>query len=253
MLSQLTGDQLEYYVKVVLRRFFDKGDEDYVSARILCHHHLPSSFFWAAQQCLEKYLKAALLLRGMEIMENHDLKWHFQQLRPVTNVNLPKVLVEPNNLKKLPLQSDEKGNLRPCPFKMELTQFVSKIDKMGSANSRYNEADFAFEPYDLVRFDLVAKIFREAAIETDQLVIYREIANGPDSLGRILFGRIPLTNETFAILKLHNYAYWPDSQETELPFGITMRNNLGPDEFLNSLPDYRSAMSFLSKKIVWKK
>jgi len=248
-LQALTDRERDYYVTEVIRRFFDKADEDYVAARILLHHVQLPAFFWNAQQSLEKYLKAALLLRGQSIRSNHDLKWHFKKLSQQSDLSFPSVLEAPKGLKKLPLQQDEKGHLRPWPFRVELTQFVSALSRQGGPASRYNERDQDFEYYDLVRFDLVAAHFRKAALDTPNFRIHREIKDPLADGGQGYFGKVALNSDTFEIVLRNNLAFGEPSEPAENAMLIAMRSNEGRQKILSRDPAYNRALSFLECKI----
>lgn len=245
MTTGLNPRSYEFFVSKVLDEFFDRADEDYISARVLFLHNLHASFFWTAQQTLEKYLKAALLLRGIEIEVTHDLKWLFNKLRSAGDVDFPSVLSAPKKMPKLPEQYDMRGRLRPWSFNQELSQFVSKISHMGGTNSRYNETDLELEPYDIVRFDLTAMLFRNAAIHSPKLLLHREVTE--KSHGTIQFGRIRVREETLDKLKYHNHAYWPDEDHGEMFFSFRFKNNEGKRKIYKDDPDYRSAKQFFDR------
>lgn len=54
--------------------FRDTADRDYISARLLCRHHLTEQFLWMALQAVEKYLKAILLFHDKSTLHiNHRI------------------------------------------------------------------------------------------------------------------------------------------------------------------------------------
>ena len=64
-----------YIVKVIHESFVIPADEDYLTARLLYKSNLHRNFFWSAAQCIEKYLKALLLLNGISVKKKgHNLK-----------------------------------------------------------------------------------------------------------------------------------------------------------------------------------
>lgn len=75
--SQYTSeqDELERYVNsFATQSFRDQADRDYVAARLACRFELMPQFLWAAQQAVEKYLKAILLYnRIVATKVGHDL------------------------------------------------------------------------------------------------------------------------------------------------------------------------------------
>lgn len=240
---------IDFFVGMVLRRFFDKADEDYVSARILFLNGFHSSFLWMSQQTLEKYLKCALLLRGKEIQKSHDLKWHLEELTKCEDISFPDVLDAPATMQKLPAQRDAKGNLAPWPFREQLTQAVSKFGKMGASGSRYNEKDFHIEPYDLVKFDIISKLFRDAAKNTEKFILNRDVVDTADSRGRRKFGKMKLSEPAFEYLKKYNYAYWPNEDHGFLFLKMSARFNEAEKAIFENNPSYISASAFLKKLI----
>lgn len=242
--EELNPRATDFFVKEVLNRYFDKADEDYITARILFLDGLFISFLWMAQQTLEKYLKSALLLRGMEITKNHDLKWHFKRLRSADDIDLPPVLLAPKTLRKLPDQQVKSARLRPWPFQEEMTQFVSKISKEGGTASRYNETDYDIQPYDLVMFDLISRHLRDAAINTPNYLLHRDI--NEDKNGEVLFGHARATGEIVKKLKKHNYAYWPNLDHGDWTgFSMGFRNNASRKNIFENDQDYKSATQLI--------
>lgn len=55
-----------YRNSYIKRCFRDTADRDYISARLLCRHHLIEQFLWMALQSIEKYLKAILLFHDKD-------------------------------------------------------------------------------------------------------------------------------------------------------------------------------------------
>lgn len=245
MTTGLNSRAYEFFVMTVLDTFFDRADEDYISARVLFFNNLHASFLWTAQQTLEKYLKAALLLREMEIKYNHDLKWHFKKLKSADDINFPSVLTAPQKMPKLPEQYHERKKLQPWPFNQELSQFVSKISRMGGPTSRYNEIHLRLETYDIIKFDLTAMLFRNASINTPKTFLNREIVE--QNNGNIHFGKIRVGKEILDKFKYHNYAYWPNEDHGELYPCIVEINNEGAREIYKDDPDYRTAKQLLDR------
>ena len=62
--------------------YTDAADEDYSVARFSFRLGLGNQFGWSAQQAIEKYIKGALLLNGMNISElGHDLDRAFREVK----------------------------------------------------------------------------------------------------------------------------------------------------------------------------
>lgn len=61
--------------KIILGRWFKKGDEDELNASSILKHRdgTPSAVCFLSQQMAEKYLKALLIFYDQEIVKIHDL------------------------------------------------------------------------------------------------------------------------------------------------------------------------------------
>lgn len=61
--------------RIILGRWFKKGDEDELSALSILKHRdgIPSTVCFLSQQIAEKYLKALLIFYDEEIIKVHDL------------------------------------------------------------------------------------------------------------------------------------------------------------------------------------
>ncbi|MEM9197676.1 MAG: HEPN domain-containing protein, partial [Pseudomonadota bacterium] len=55
--------------------FVDRGDEDYLAARLLFWNGIARGSMWSAAQSVEKYVKAVLLLRGHSSKFGHERVW----------------------------------------------------------------------------------------------------------------------------------------------------------------------------------
>jgi HEPN domain-containing protein len=68
-------DKLDRYINsFATQSFRNQADRDYIAARLACRHELFPQFLWAAQQAVEKYLKAILLYNRVKAADvRHDL------------------------------------------------------------------------------------------------------------------------------------------------------------------------------------
>ena len=239
-----------FFIQMVLRRFFDKADEDYIATRVLYLSALSSWFWWANQQTLEKYLKSALLLRCQPIKKDHNIKALFKSLKDCADVNFPGTIEVPDDFSPLPRQIAPNGKVKDWPFREEISQFVSKVAMNGGPASRYNETDLFVEPYDLIKFDFVSKLFRDCSLETPNLILHRgvvqEFENGVASCK---FGRTKARGGAFDNLKKYNYAYFPNQQHLAPYEHMEMKNNLGKGKIYKNDNDYREANIFLESLI----
>ena len=72
-----------HIVKVIYESFVIPADEDYLTARLLVKSKLYRGFYWSAAQCIEKYLKAYLLLHDVSVKKSngHSIKPLFKIAR----------------------------------------------------------------------------------------------------------------------------------------------------------------------------
>lgn len=236
----------------IMRRFFQRADEDYFATRILYFHRLNAPFLWSAQQTLEKYVKSALLLRQRTIRKKkgHNLSWLLGRLKEFDDINLPDTIAEPKNLQRLPDQVQFDGSIMPWPFEEKLDSFVSRLSEMGGANSRYNESDYSIDAYDLEKFDLVSKLFRDCSLHTPQIRLPWHEPKDIRKIEKFYFGRLEIPIDMLHFLQFRNYAYWPERQTRTTPTSLEAKNNIGWKKILKDDPDFISAMKFVDSKIV---
>lgn len=243
----------DFYIDTILDRFFDRADEDYVATRVLYWNGLMGNYIWLAQQTLEKYLKAALLFRRKKIRQSHDLSWHFKHLRKCHDIKIAHVLTLPCKSAALPQQVDDRGRVQPWPFNEETSQFISRLTKMGSARSRYNEVNLSLEGYDLTKFDMVCKAIRDVCLEfpiaeKQSIVVHREVQDTPDALKQYRFGNTRLENTAFDLLRKRNFAYWPDNVTGDRLANLCLRNHEAESKIYRQDRDYQAAQKYLQTR-----
>lgn len=72
----MSGDpkENELTLGLIRRLFTDSADEDYLVARLSFKLNLQNQFVWSAQQAIEKYFKAAILMNGKSVKKfKHNL------------------------------------------------------------------------------------------------------------------------------------------------------------------------------------
>ncbi len=75
------------------------ADDNYVTARWCYHEDLNIDFFWLAVRCLEKYLKAALLMNGRPVFTyQHDIVRLYAAVKPLAPELLPDMLAKPGDM-----------------------------------------------------------------------------------------------------------------------------------------------------------
>src|SRR6266404_2490704 len=82
---------------IVKELFIATADDNYIAARWCFHQNLNVDFFWQAVHCVEKYLKAALLLNGENAKKHgHDIFKIFPSVRALAPELLPTDFSKPD-------------------------------------------------------------------------------------------------------------------------------------------------------------
>tara|TARA_R110002051_G_scaffold292978_1_gene357911 strand:+ start:155 stop:904 length:750 start_codon:yes stop_codon:yes gene_type:complete len=136
---------------IIYDTFLYTADEDYLQARFLALHGQQRLFYWSACQCIEKYLKAILLLSGESVKSfSHDISKIFQKAVEVdenlsyVSLNLPIELEE--------LNLDWGSN--------EVSELISLINKHGDADKRYDYIGIDCGPSVLIKLDQLVNTLR---------------------------------------------------------------------------------------------
>lgn len=175
----------------IWRMFRDAADEDYLVARIAAKSSLQHQFCWSAQQAIEKYLKAILLLNGHSVVEyGHRLPEMFKKAESICGDLLPIMLCPPSNFPSFSEFSVRSGFI---PF----ADFISRIDTLGDPNNRYRSFSVAFDFYDLNHLDQTCFFLRRVAFPLELEVM-------PGKSAREFLGdnRLIQLHTTFSFTKL---------------------------------------------------
>jgi len=130
-----------HIVTVIYQSFVIPADEDYLTARLLFKANLYRGFYWSAAQCIEKYLKAFLLIHGISVKEkNHSINHLIEEAIKIDNK------FEKIDFKIHPAINIDK-NLYGQINILSLQSFLKDIENYGSADNRYNTSgvDFGIE------------------------------------------------------------------------------------------------------------
>lgn len=147
--------------------FLYTADEDYLQARFLALHGQQRLFYWSACQCIEKYLKAILLLSGESVKDSsHDICNLFQKAIGVDESLRNRSLNPPIELKELELDWGSQ----------KIGALISLINTHGDADNRYDYIGIDCEPSVLIKLDQVVKLLR-AKITCANIFQYKKIDN----------------------------------------------------------------------------
>jgi hypothetical protein len=146
---------------VIYESFVIPGDEDYLTARLLAQRGLFRAFYWAAEQTIEKYLKAFLLFNGGnavgEKYNRHVIKTLFDDAARINTV-IRNISMKPHaeiNFKK--------GHRKLQNIILEniiLEKFIEDIEAHGSPDNRYNSCGVEFNTNHLFALDNIAYAMR---------------------------------------------------------------------------------------------
>ena len=143
---------------VVKELFIKTADQNYIIARWCFLNHLYLDFYWNGLHAVEKYLKAALLLNGQTTLKyGHDIHKLFSDVCNFASKFFPETLEKPAKLGEM-RWTDEKTN-----------KFIERLNRLGSANNRYNLYGFAQHPEDLHKLDQLVFRARNVAQRLDGL------------------------------------------------------------------------------------
>lgn len=144
----------------IWRMYRDAADHDYLLARFSARSNLLYQFWWNAEQAIEKYLKAALLLNGISTLEHgHKLEKMFKIAQGFSGDLLPVILCPPREV-------NSKNWSNPRGF-LPIEKFVAQVEQNGDPNNRYRIFSTTTKSRDLIYFDEVCFLLRRIAFPLD--------------------------------------------------------------------------------------
>ncbi|MBQ4826681.1 HEPN domain-containing protein [Leisingera sp. HS039] len=147
---------LNHFKSVTAHRFFVvPADNDYLIARWMRLGHFPE-FFWHACQAIEKYLKASLILNGLQLKKGtHNLSSLFQDYCDVYGGLALTTFEKPQDLDTRFWQQEK------------VSSFISKLDHLGPPDSRYGLVSWHFSGDYLFKLDQICWSLRRMTIGLD--------------------------------------------------------------------------------------
>lgn len=143
--------------------FVDSADQNYVVARWCFQRNLALDFLWNATHCLEKMMKAVLLLNGRSAIKpdpgqrtsyGHDLALLYPQIVSLAGDLLPDMLIKPNEI--------------DMHWRVEASEeFIARISANGDANNRYQIYGHVLHQEDLYKFDRMVFAVRRLCCPLD--------------------------------------------------------------------------------------
>lgn len=158
-----------YKTSIVKRLFIDTADDNYIVARWCYFHALNVDFSWMAVHCLEKYLKAALLLNGHSAIGftdssrkkhkfGHDIVLLYERVCTFASDMLPTMLVKPNGV-------DSRMWLAES-----VDAYLRRLYRDGNAHNRYQLTGFAQHPGEVFKLDAMVFAIRRICLKLDAYV-----------------------------------------------------------------------------------
>jgi len=137
---------------MVRELFISTADDNYILARWCFQQKLNVDFFWLAVHCLEKYLKAALLMNGHSTLTyGHKIVDLFKAVRPLAPELLPPEFKRPDNMP-------------PGMWRVEtVPEFLVRLYQDGNADNRYLLYGYGRGAEDLFKLDQVVFSVRRLA------------------------------------------------------------------------------------------
>ena len=148
---------------IVRNLFVDTADQNYVVARWCYINRLFLDFYWNGAHCIEKYMKASLLLNGKSSISpknsknefGHDILSLYNEIELYAGEFLPGVIPKPNEL----------SIHHWWPETAE--GFLKRLSGNGDANNRYQIFGYAQHREDLYKFDRLVFAIRRLCCTLD--------------------------------------------------------------------------------------
>jgi hypothetical protein len=153
--------EADKYKNSIIRSFFiDTADHNYIVARWAFSHHLYRDFYWNSLHCLEKYLKAALVLNGISVInKSHNICDMFKDLMDVASDLFPTLLIRPCGIGETWNWTTE-----------TVENFVKRINNLGSPNNRYVYFSYDQKPDDFIKLDGLVFLIRRTCVTLDNYI-----------------------------------------------------------------------------------
>jgi len=166
-------EQFAQKYSIVRELFIDTADDNYVAARWCFHEGLNVDFFWLAVHCIEKYLKAALLLNGHTSKSyRHNIIKLYQAVKPLAPELLPDDLNKPETMPADLWRNETVG------------QFIERLYRFGQADNRYQLYGFSRHAEDLWKFDQVVFNVRRLCQPLEAHFLGQAVAGAPNESRR---------------------------------------------------------------------
>ena len=149
--------------------FVDSADQNYVVARWCFQMNLATDFLWNATHCLEKLMKAVLLLNGDSAKGGgHDLSKLYPKIANIARNLLPDMLIKPNEI--------------DAPWRVESSKaFVERLSQNGQADNRYHVFGYVLHSENLYKLDRLVFAIRRLCCPLDRY-LFGNIRHGQPNI-----------------------------------------------------------------------
>ncbi len=218
--------------------FVDSADQNYVVARWCFQRGLALDFLWNATHCLEKMMKAVLLLNGQSAIKpdpmqrtsyGHDLALLYPEIITLAGDLLPGMLIKPNEIDMY--------------WRVETgEEFIARISANGDANNRYQIYGHTLHREDLYKFDRMVFAVRRLCCPLDSylfgnvkhgqptITLREQLEKSPSYMPHVAGSRWQKLTSTKAANDLrhaalnHNLMFAPEYDHGELRCGSSALN-----------------------------
>lgn len=165
--------ELDAYKNSITKRLFiDTADDNYILARWCYFHALNVDFSWLAVHCLEKYMKAALLMNGHSAIGytdtagkkhefSHNIVLLYERVCTFASELLPATLVKPNGVESAMWSAES------------VEAYLKRLYRDGNADNRYQLFGFAHHQGEVFKLDAMVFAVRRICVKLDSYVLNR--------------------------------------------------------------------------------
>lgn len=257
-------DANDLFEHLVWSMYVEPMDSNYVIARWCIHNKLHRDFYWNAAQCIEKAMKASILLNTMESVSSlgHDLLAANRIVKTYSGHVLPNTLARS-------ARSPRPAHQRWFEWRdINLEDFIEQIARLGNANNRYGAYSFGVESFDVIRFDATFFNLRRLARGFSENGIGSREFGGASGLSSLLLSdatfqpwgpicsNLNSTEQTTpelrsALYRGNEYFFRSDEDANDYVAGATFKNSLLYNIYRNIIDDdQRSEIATQASKML---
>jgi len=152
--------QVAMRTAIIHEMFVHTADQDYITARWAMSNRMMSTFCWLGAHCLEKYLKAVLLMNGHSAMsQGHDVASLYGEVRVLVGDLLPENVRRPDWID---------GEYWRDQTAIE---FIERLKEYGDPDNRYMVHGYAIMLEDIFLLDQMVWAIRRLICRLDEKIV----------------------------------------------------------------------------------